>query len=90
MFPVKQDGFASNALLYPNGKVLWVPDGYIEARCQNEGLNQGDPWADQTCMLKYGSWTFDGITMDMEFYKDEESAIDGSDWSDSCPMKVTG
>lgn len=55
-----------NALVYPNGEVLQVPPCQIQSYCN---LTLGtDPYKEQNCTLKFGSWTFDGLIMDMQLY----------------------
>ena len=40
------------------------------------------PFDEQTCKLKYGSWTYDGLKLDVEFYDGLEE-IDVSDYIES-------
>ena len=68
--PYRNRGYYSNALIYSDGKILLVPDTHITAKC--EGINLDDPWAEHTCELKYGSWTFDGHHIDLQLYNDKE------------------
>ncbi len=83
MFPDGSD--QSQALVYPNnGEVLWVPPVYQEARCVTD---LDDFWGVQTCSLKFGSWTYDGLKLDLDFYNDNKKA-DVSDYSGNCPIKV--
>lgn len=56
----------TNALIYSNGDVLWVPPCHLSANC-NLTLNT-DPFGPQKCILKFGSWTFDGLSQDLQIY----------------------
>jgi len=66
------DCFQSNVLLYPNGQVLWVPPCTLKSYC-NLTLTQ-HPFKEQICTLKFGSWTFDGLTMGLELYGAKKEA----------------
>ncbi len=56
----------SNALLYSNGEVVWVPHATLRSICP---LNiTTHPYDEQICNLKFGSWTYDGYTYDLQFY----------------------
>lgn len=62
----------ANTLIYPNGDVLWVPPCHLSAHC-NLTLNT-NPYGPQKCPLKFGSWTFDGLSMDLQIYNNETKA----------------
>lgn len=68
----------SNMLVYATGKVLWVPPCHFSSYCQNT-LRQ-HPYDPQTCTLKFGSWTFDSDTMDINFYKNITTVDIGDIW----------
>lgn len=55
----------TNAILYPNGKVLWVPPCKLTSYCNFTK----DATAEQECVVNFGSWTFDGLTMGLEFFE---------------------
>jgi len=74
----KTEVFPTNVLIYPNGEVLWVPPVQYHSRC-NLTMRQ-DPSREQTCTLKFGSWTFDGYMMDLNFYNNKTEA-DLSDYA---------
>ncbi len=75
----------SNVLVYPSsGEVLWVPPVFQQARCMSD---LDDFWGEQTCSLKYGSWTYDGLMVDPVFYNGKEY-VDLDDYSENCPVKV--
>jgi len=62
----------TNVLIWPNGKVLWVPPCNLKSYC-NLTLSE-HPYGEQTCTVKMGSWTFDGLTMGLEFFDDKKFA----------------
>jgi len=75
----------SNVLIYPSGEVLWVPPCKIFSHCK---LNlKREPYGEQTCSMKFGSWTFDGLTMDMNFY-DNKTHVDLSDYRKSTQFEI--
>jgi len=56
----------SNILLYPTGEILWVPPCKMLSDCHL--TLKREPYGEQNCGLKFGSWTFDGVVLDMDFY----------------------
>jgi len=56
----------SNVLIWATGKVLWVPPCKMTSTC-NLKLRKR-PYGEQECILKFGSWTFDGNVLDVQFY----------------------
>ncbi|XP_021968187.1 acetylcholine receptor subunit alpha-like 2 [Folsomia candida] len=64
---------ATNAIVYPNGKVLWIPPCQLKTHCNFTT----DTSQEQTCILNWGSWTFDALTMGLEFF-DGEDKVDTS------------
>jgi Neurotransmitter-gated ion-channel ligand binding domain len=53
------------------GNVLWIPPAMFSSTCSIDITNF--PFDIQTCNMKFGSWTYDGFKLDLEFYsgKDE-------------------
>ncbi|OXA48102.1 acetylcholine receptor subunit alpha-like 1 [Folsomia candida] len=81
------DCFDTNTLIYPNGKVLWVPPCRLQSYC-NLTLNHG-PYEEQICTLKFGSWTFDGYTMGLELYVDKNNTLIDVEYYHNRKYKVT-
>jgi len=75
----------SNVLVYPSGKVLWVPPCHFSSFCKTS-LKQ-HPYEEQTCFLKFGSWTYDSNIMDLNLYHNQ-SSIDVTDYWDLSGWKV--
>jgi len=74
----KTEIFPTNVLIYPTGEVLWVPPVQYHSRCNLTMKNY--PSKEQTCTLKFGSWTFDGYMMDLNFYNNK-TEVDLSDYA---------
>lgn len=66
----------SNVLIYPTGKLLWVPPCKMTSSCDFNLKKH--PYGEQTCTFKFGSWTFDGNVLDIQFYNGT-SALDLSE-----------
>ena len=49
-----------------DGGVLWIPPAIFMSTCQIDITNF--PFDVQECMLKFGSWTYDGYKLDISFY----------------------
>ncbi|CAL8086697.1 unnamed protein product [Orchesella dallaii] len=75
----------SNVLIYPNGEILWVPPCKMLSRCHL--TLKREPYGEQVCGLKFGSWTYDGFTMDLEFYNGNKT-IDLTDLSNSSGFEI--
>ena len=50
--------YKSNVLIYPDGEVLWVPPAIYQSSCTIDVTYF--PFDQQTCIMKFGSWTFTG------------------------------
>jgi len=74
----------SNVLIYSSGEVMWVPPCKLISTCKLS--LKKEPYGEQTCSLKFGSWTYDGNNMDLNLYKNE--TIDLSDMSNSSGFKI--
>jgi len=56
--------------IYDNGKILWIVPVSHKVLC--EGVTYSNwPWGRQHCNLKFGSWTHDQQSYDLEFYNDQ-------------------
>ncbi|CAG2120705.1 unnamed protein product, partial [Medioppia subpectinata] len=53
----------TNAIVYRNGNVLWVPPMTLKAMCR-VNLKRW-PYDEHICFIKFGSWTHDGYIMDV-------------------------
>ncbi|XP_037030361.1 neuronal acetylcholine receptor subunit alpha-7-like [Bradysia coprophila] len=68
-------------LIFYSGTALWVPPCHISAYC-NMTLEEY-PLGEQSCKLKFGSWVYDGFTMNIELdgkAKADTSNFMGNRW----------
>jgi len=63
-----------NAVISNSGSVIWVPPAVYKTKCQVS--NDGTIY----CALKFGSWTYDGLTMKLNYYEGQQE-VDLSDFS---------
>ncbi|WKX91458.1 hypothetical protein Q1695_009917 [Nippostrongylus brasiliensis] len=67
----------SNAVVYSNGDVHWIPPGIFKISCKMDITMF--PFDEQICSLKFGSWTYHGFALDLQIESDKDgSPIDTS------------
>ncbi|XP_037078517.1 acetylcholine receptor subunit alpha-like isoform X2 [Pollicipes pollicipes] len=54
---------ATKATLYYDGKVEWKPPAIYKSSCEIDV--EYFPFDEQTCVMKFGSWTYDGKQVDL-------------------------
>lgn len=59
---------ATKATLYHEGRVEWKPPAIYHSSCEMDV--EYFPFDEQTCVMKFGSWTYDGFQVDLR-HKDE-------------------
>ncbi|XP_073983117.1 nicotinic acetylcholine receptor beta1 [Rhodnius prolixus] len=69
--------YKSNVLIYPTGEVLWVPPAIYQSSCTIDVTYF--PFDQQTCIMKFGSWTFNGDQVSLALYNDK-NYVDLSDY----------
>ncbi|XP_022237271.1 acetylcholine receptor subunit alpha-like 1 isoform X2 [Limulus polyphemus] len=73
----------TKAVLHSDGLVIWRPPAIYKSSCE---MNvQYFPFDEQTCFMKFGSWTYDGYTVDLKHKhqsEDTEEIAIGIDLSD--------
>jgi len=60
------------AVVESDGTVLWIPPALFRSSCSID-ITQF-PFDVQTCDLKFGSWTYDGFNLDIDFYNNVSQA----------------
>ena len=75
----------TNALVYPDGEVLWVPPTQAKSYCTFNFKYW--PFDQQTCTLKFGSWTQDGFKINLSLYNNQ-NYIDLSDFWNNSEWKI--
>ncbi|XP_046582914.1 LOW QUALITY PROTEIN: neuronal acetylcholine receptor subunit alpha-5-like [Haliotis rubra] len=56
------------AVISHDGGVVWIPQAVFKSSCSIDIRHF--PFDVQTCVLKFGSWTYDGSKLDLEFLYD--------------------
>ena len=60
----------SRAVIEPNGNVFWPPPTKLRSTCKVDVSYF--PFDDQTCLMKLGSWIYDGNqVLNIDFYNDK-------------------
>jgi Neurotransmitter-gated ion-channel ligand binding domain len=73
-------------ILSYNGSVLWIPPAIFKSTCGIDITNF--PYDVQKCKLKFGSWTYDGFKLDIQFI--ENASIDIGDYVESNEWMLIG
>jgi len=76
-----------NALVYSNGEVLYIPPVNVKVQCSN-AETQANPWSEYDCMMKLGSWTLDGHSMNVTKYNNQ-NCMDTKDLAPTSPVFIT-
>lgn len=54
----------SKAMVKPDGEVFWSPPAKLRSSCKIDVTFF--PFDDQVCLLKFGSWTYSGLQVDID------------------------
>lgn len=57
---------ATKATIYSQGLVEWKPPAIYKSSCEIDV--EYFPFDEQTCVLKFGSWTYDGFKVSIFFF----------------------
>ncbi|XP_059098784.1 acetylcholine receptor subunit alpha-like isoform X2 [Tigriopus californicus] len=60
---------ATKATLMASGKVEWKPPAIYHSSCEMDV--EYFPFDEQTCVMKFGSWTYDGFQVDLRHIDEE-------------------
>ncbi|GJQ74882.1 nAChRa8 [Trypoxylus dichotomus] len=62
----------TKATLSFNGEVLWKPPSIYKSSCE---INvQYFPFDEQSCLMKFGSWTYNGLQVDLKHIEQKEGS----------------
>ena len=75
------------AVVSYDGTVLWIPMAIFKSTCSIDITHF--PFDEQKCTLKFGSWTYDGFKLNIDFYDGLEE-IDVTDYIKSNEWDLTG
>jgi nicotinic acetylcholine receptor len=62
---------ATKATLMASGKVEWKPPAIYHSSCEMDV--EYFPFDEQTCVMKFGSWTYDGFQVDLRHIDEENN-----------------
>merc|ERR1711936_168451 len=78
---------STKATLYNSGRVEWKPPAIYHSSCEMDV--EYFPFDEQTCVMKFGSWTYDGYQVDLRHQEEEQNSdvLHGPDQGrgDECP-----
>lgn len=55
--------FQTNVVVKHNGSCVYIPPGIFKSSCKIDIT--WFPFDDQKCKMKFGSWTYDGYSLDL-------------------------
>ncbi|KAL3290311.1 hypothetical protein HHI36_023655 [Cryptolaemus montrouzieri] len=74
--------YPTNVVVRNNGSCLYVPPGIFKSTCKIDIT--WFPFDDQRCKMKFGSWTYDGLQLDLQLQDDAggdiSSFITNGEW----------
>ncbi|KAJ3640043.1 hypothetical protein Zmor_003363 [Zophobas morio] len=74
--------YPTNVVVRNNGSCLYVPPGIFKSTCKIDIT--WFPFDDQRCEMKFGSWTYDGLQLDLQLQDDSggdiSSFITNGEW----------
>lgn len=74
--------YPTNVVVRNNGSCLYVPPGIFKSTCKIDIT--WFPFDDQRCKMKFGSWTYDGLQLDLQLQDDSggdiSSFITNGEW----------
>ena len=70
--------------VFSDGTVKWIPSSIYKSSCQVD-MSQF-PFDTQTCFFKFGSWTYDGLKLNLTFLNNNRSIdfgefVPSSEWN---------
>ncbi len=71
--------FHTNILIYSNGLCTWIPPGLLKSTCTIDVSYF--PFDEQTCDIKFSSWTYDATFLDLQIGLNDTSAFqENGEW----------
>ncbi|CAF1163148.1 unnamed protein product [Adineta steineri] len=70
--------YKSNVVVYSDGSMTWVPPAIYKSSCYIDV--KFFPFDEQTCELRFGSWTYDQQQMNFSYYDEKERNITIKDY----------
>ena len=74
--------YPTNVVVFSNGDCLWVPPGLFLSTCKIDIT--WFPFDEQSCDIKFGSWTYDSSGIDLQLGADSgdtSSFIRNGEWN---------
>ncbi|XP_035210807.1 acetylcholine receptor subunit alpha-like [Stegodyphus dumicola] len=62
----------TKATVYYSGEIVWKPPALYKSTCEIDV--EYFPFDEQSCLMKFGSWTYDGYEVDLRHVKQEEGS----------------
>lgn len=56
-----------------DGSITWMPPAIFKSSCKIDIKNF--PFDEQTCHMKFGSWTYDGNRLDITFINNQSQVL---------------
>ena len=72
--------YKPNVVVHSSGEVLWIPPAIYKSSCTIDV--EFFPFDQQQCEMKFGSWTFNGDQVELDWYEGTER-VDLSDYVNS-------
>lgn len=70
--------YKSNVLIHSNGRVEWIPPAIFQSTCKIDVTYF--PFDQQRCELIFGSWTYTGNAVTLEFRNNESNVVLSDYW----------
>ena len=75
------------AVVESSGSVLWIPPAIFKSTCSIDITHF--PFDVQLCHMKFGSWTYDGFKLNIDFYEGKDY-VDTNDYVVSNEWELVG
>ena len=72
--------YKPNVVIYNTGEVLWIPPAIYKSSCTIDV--EFFPFDKQSCEMKFGSWTFNGDQVTLDWYENKQK-VDLTDYVNS-------